>query len=240
MAGRSVLTRDILKQTEALFSGGAVAGLSDRELLDRFVRFRASNRQAAEASMSALVARHGSMVLGVCRRILGDSAEVDDAFQAAFLVLARKADSVRVDDSIGRWLYGVSRKVAAQARDQNAKNRRRERGQTASDLDRLGSTSDPADVEAERADLRSVIAEELDRLPTKFREAVELCDLTGCTHEQAAERLGWPIGTVRSRLARGRAKLRDRLSRRGLAPASIGPLARIFHRLVGDWICAMA
>ena len=111
MAKASV--RGEFRQLEDLFASGTVAGMTDRELLDRFAN---GSSPASETAFAALISRHGPMVLGVCRRALTDSHEIDDAFQATFLILLRKAPSVRVQDSLGRWLYGVSRKVARRAR----------------------------------------------------------------------------------------------------------------------------
>src|SRR4051812_25894703 len=106
-------TAAALRQIGALFGSGSVAGMTDGELLERFLGRR---DEGSEVAFAALVARHGPMVLGVCRRALADPEDADDAFQATFLILVRKARSVRVEDSLGRWLYGVSRKVAARAR----------------------------------------------------------------------------------------------------------------------------
>src|SRR5262249_22215068 len=109
---------DLLRQVRALFGAGVVAGLSDAQLLERFTTQGAGGEDATRAAggaLGALAARHGPMVLGVCRRALADPGEVEDAFQATFLVLVRRAGSVRVGDSLGRWLYGVARRVAAKA-----------------------------------------------------------------------------------------------------------------------------
>ncbi|QDV32883.1 sigma-70 family RNA polymerase sigma factor [Tautonia plasticadhaerens] len=213
----AAVSGEILDQTRALFGGGVAAGLSDAELLERFARRRPGGVEA-ETAFGVLVARHGAMVLGVCRRTLRDPIAAEDAFQATFLVLARKAGTIRVDDSIGRWLYGVSRRVAAKARHQSARRRAVER--PIAGLAEPSGRSSPV-LDAHRADLRAVIAEELARLPGPFREAVALCDLEGCTHDEAARRLGWPVGSVRSRLSRGRARLRDQLSRRGVSPSTL-------------------
>ncbi len=191
---------------EALFGGGSVATLSDGELLARFVGDRG---RRGELAFTALVARHGPMVRGVCRRALVDPADADDAFQATFLVLVRRAADVRVGDSLGRWLYGVGRRVAAKARADRDRRRRRE------------STGEVGDREASRAELGrpealDVLDDEVARLAEPFRSAIILCDLDGLTHDQAALALGCPVGTVKSRLARGRHRLRDRLVRRGL------------------------
>jgi RNA polymerase sigma factor (sigma-70 family) len=165
------------------------------------------------------------MVLGVCRRALKNPHDAEDAFQAVFLVLARRAGSVRVDDSLGRWLYGVSRKVASRARKRSERLRSREVSATSIDAPEPAHRGS-AEALAERSDLRAVILDELSCLPGRYREAIEACDLDGCTHEEAARRLGWPVGTVRSRLSRGRDQLRGRLERRGLGlPAIASPVA---------------
>ncbi len=199
-----------------LFGIGAVGRISDAELLARFIRREDSD--ASEAAFSALVARHGPMVLGVCRRMLGDDHAAADAFQAVFLVLARKAPMVQVDDSLGRWLHGVSVRVARRARTLAGAERARMQP-----LDGF----DPPDVPASsdlprRDDLRSVIDQEIARLPGRYRSAVVLCYLEGLTQEQAARRLRCPVGTIQSRLHRARERLRPALSRRGLAPAAWG------------------
>ena len=184
-----------------------MAGVSDGELLGRFVGHR---DEAGEAAFAALMARHGPMVLGVCRRALSDPNDVADAFQATFLVLVRKARSVRVEDSLGRWLYGVSRKVAGRARS-NAGRRPRD----GVGLEHVASrTSDPDGFE-----WKGVLDEELARLPATFRAAIVLCDLEGVSIEAAARDLACPVGTIKSRLARGRRKLRERLERRGMTPS---------------------
>jgi RNA polymerase sigma factor (sigma-70 family) len=199
---------------ETLFGAGALGRLPDRELLTRFVM--KDDADDSEAAFSALVARHGPMVLGVCRRMIGDEHLAADAFQAVFLVLARKARSVRVDDSLGRWLYGVSVRVAGRARAMAGK----ERGWLKS-LDRIDKAGalDPS-AGCERADLRAVIDEEIARLPVRYRAPVVLCYLEGMTGDQAARRLRCPVGTLESRLHRARERLRTSLTRRGLAPTA--------------------
>ena len=192
------------------YSCGPVTGLTDAQLLERFV-----SRRDDGTSFEALLTRHGPMVLGVCRSLLRDRHAADDAFQATFLVLVRKADSVRAGDSLGRWLYGVARKVAVRSRSDAARRGSREQSGM--------ETTEPVAIDAEnveKADLREALHEELSRLSEKARAAIVLCHLEGLTHEEAARRLGWPIGTVRSRLARGRDRLRERLSRRGFTPAT--------------------
>jgi RNA polymerase sigma factor (sigma-70 family) len=202
----------VLRQIQTLFSAGSFSGLSDRQLLDRFLACRDA---ASESAFTVLVERHGPMVLSVCRRMLADPLDAEDAFQATFLVLVRKARSIQVDGSVGRWLFGVAARVAARARE----NGRRRRGRERSGLDRLESqTKEAATLFFERAELQSILAEEVGKLPAKFQAPVLLCDLEGQTHEAAARRLGWPVGTVKSRLWRARARLRWRLTRRGFAP----------------------
>jgi RNA polymerase sigma factor (sigma-70 family) len=195
----------VRQQVRLLYEGGSVSGLTDWQLLRRY----ASRRD--ESAFAALVARHGSMVLGVCRRVLHSPEDVDDAFQATFLVLARKAPVLRERGALGAWVYHVARRVATRARADTARRRARER------------PADPADVielavhrHGPEPDLGPLLDAELGRLPESYRAAVVLCDLEGLTHDQAARELGWPIGTVKGRLARARERLRGRLTRRGL------------------------
>jgi RNA polymerase sigma factor (sigma-70 family) len=200
---------DALRQTRTLFSGGTVAGLSDRELLERF---ESRGGEAAESAFAAIVARHGPLVLRTCRAVIGDEHEAHDAFQATFLILARRAALLRFGESLAPWLLGVARRVSLNARAASAIREQHER--------RAGERM-PRSVESGTPDdLAAVLLEEVDRLPDGFRQAVVVCDLEGLTQEQAARQLGWPLGTVRSRLARGRDRLRGRLTRRGLAPTS--------------------
>jgi RNA polymerase sigma factor (sigma-70 family) len=212
--GQSV---SVLGQLHTLFTSGTPAGLSDGELLERYAARRAEAADAsaeAELAFAALVDRHGAMVWGVCRRVLGDTHEAEDAFQATFLVLVRRAGSVRVDGSLGRWLYGVAHRVALRARQ--------EAGRRGSEIDRvpIPSSDDPAG-DAEIRELRRTVGEELDRLPAKYRCPVELCHLQGMTYDQAARQLDWPVATVKSRLSRARLRLRKRLMQRGLAPGAV-------------------
>ncbi len=123
-----VASGSVVRQLESLFEGGSVAGLSDRQLLERFVAGGAT--PAGEAAFAALVGRHGPMVLGVCRQLLGDVQHAEDAFQAVFLVLAQKARSIRDPDLLGNWLYGVAIRTAQCARQQIARRRKREEHDT--------------------------------------------------------------------------------------------------------------
>jgi RNA polymerase sigma factor (sigma-70 family) len=192
-----------------LFDVGVTSGLTDGQLLERFASHRG---QTAELAFAALVQRHGPMVLGTCRGIVNDDHEAMDAFQATFLVLVRKGKSLWVRDSLGPWLHRVACRAAARARADAGRRRRLERRAA----ERLPGSSRPG----ERDDLATVVHEELDRLPDRYRLPIVLCDLEGYTCEQAARHIGCPLGTVGSRLARGRQRLRRRLARRGLAPTA--------------------
>jgi len=204
---------DAVRDFRALFEAGAVGGLSDGQLLDRFL-----DRREGPA-FEALVRRHGPMVWGVCRRVLRDHHDAEDAFQATFLVLARRAASVSPREQVGPWLHGVASQTALKARADRAKRRAREL--RAPDVPEPGAIgADPGD------DLRLRLDRELGRLPEKYRIPIVLCELEGKTHREAADRLGWPIGTVSGRLSRGRALLARRLSRPGSA-APGGSLAAL-------------
>jgi RNA polymerase sigma factor (sigma-70 family) len=178
----------------------------DERLLERFAAER------DEAAFEVLVWRHGPMVLGVCRRVLGDAHAAEDAFQATFLALARQARSVRRGTALAGWLHRVARRVALRARHAAARRTWHERRAAVSGI----AAGEPA------GDLRAVLDEELDRLPARLRLPVVLCYLEGRSTAEAARRIGCPRGTVLSRLAAARSKLRARLVRRGLAPAAGG------------------
>ena len=202
----------ILGSVGRLFREGTVAGLSDAQLLGRYVD------RDDPAAFEALVGRYGPMVLGVCRRRLRDRHAAEDAFQATFLVLVRKAGTLRVHPSLGPWLHGVAWRVAERARADAARRRDRE----ANDLADGRAVARP-DLDADRLELAGIIDEELARLPEKYRAPVVLCHLEGLTHEEAAHRLGCPTGTVSIRLMRARSRLKDRLARRGATTATVGP-----------------
>jgi RNA polymerase sigma factor (sigma-70 family) len=204
-----------LRQVRTLFGLGTVAGLTDAQLLERFTAQSASGAEAtaaAEAAFEVLLARHGPMVLGVCHRALADSGDIEDAFQATFLVLVRRAGSVHAGDSLGRWLYGVARRVAAKARARSGRLRSR----SALHASELAAP----DADEDRTQVLAALDEEVSRLPEKYRIPVILCHLEGLTHAEAAARLRWPVGTVSGRLSRARGLLKDRLVRRGLAPTA--------------------
>ena len=214
------------RRIHALYSVGTFTGLSDGQLLERFAT---REGEAAELAFAALVERHGPMVLRVCRRSLGDAHDAQDAFQATFLVLVRKAGSLRERGSVGNWLYGVASRVAMDARASSSRRRLHER-RYAERADGAVPGGDP-----DRHDLEAVLHEELRRLPERYRAPVVLCHLEGLSHEEAALRLGCPVGTVRSRLARGRERLRGRLARRGLAPTA----GALTAALSGDALAAV-
>jgi RNA polymerase sigma factor (sigma-70 family) len=189
----------------------AALTLADAQLLERFAV------QRDEAAFEALLHRHGPLVFSVCRRLLVDAHDAEDAFQATFLVLTRKAGGIGQGSLLGNWLYGVACKVAARARKQVL--RRCARQQAGIDLNGLSSTQRSAEP-----DEAPLIHEEVQRLPDKYRRPVVLCYLEGKTNEEAALDLQWPVGTVKTRLNKARELLRTRLARRGVA-LSAGLLA---------------
>jgi len=191
-------------------------GLTDGQLLDDYVRRR------DDAALAALVHRHGPMVWGVCRRVLRDYHDAEDAFQATFLVLVRRAAAVVPREMVANWLYGVAHQTARKARATAAKRRSREK--------QVPDLPEPSVTDPQRgSDVRPLLDQELSRLPDIYRVAVVLCDLEGKTRKEAARQLGVPEGTLAARLARGRAMLAKRLGRHGVdedfaSPAGV-PLA---------------
>jgi RNA polymerase sigma factor (sigma-70 family) len=203
---------NLLRDVHTLFDSGTAAGLSDRQLLERFT---ARRDPAAETAFEVLVVRHGPMVLRICRNTLADANDVDDAFQATFLVLVKRGHSIRRLESVGSWLFGVATRVAARARVEAARRRAAERRAAFRVVEAVGSRESN---EPEGPEFGPAIQAEVRRLPEKYRSVVVLCYWQGLTQEQAAAQLGCPLGTVRSRLARAKALVRRRLTRRGLAP----------------------
>jgi RNA polymerase sigma factor (sigma-70 family) len=189
--------------------GESLAPAPDAALLARFVADR------DQAAFAALVKRHGPMVLGVCRRLLGDSHLAEDAFQAAFLVLARKAAVVRPADALAGWLHGVARTAALDAR-----RRLRRRAARETLVPTVPDTPSP-DPDAPDRDLLARLDRELARLPDRYRTAVVLCELEGRSRREAARLLGIPEGTLSSRLAQARKRLAARLVRPGAATAAV-------------------
>jgi RNA polymerase sigma factor (sigma-70 family) len=202
-----------IRDLQTLFDLGVLGALSDGQLLGRFVERR------EEAVFEAIMRRHGPMVWGVCRRVLRDHHDAEDAFQATFLVLARKSAAIVPREKLGNWLYGVAYQTAMKARSQRTKRRGRE-AQSSDMPEPIAPPHEP------RAELAESLDRELSRLPEKYRISIVLCDLEGRNHREAADQLGWPVGTVSSRLSRARAMLAQRLSRRGVT-LSAGSLAAL-------------
>src|SRR5262245_23616198 len=179
---------------------------TDEQLLDLY------RARRDEGAFAALVARHGPLVLGVCQRLLRHREDAEDAFQATFFVLARKASTIHRESPLGNWLYGVASRLARYARRARGRRqvRERQRAPEASIASEPGS-----------AEVLEVLDEELARLPEALRAPLLLCYLGGHTQPQAARQLGWSVATLRRRLEQGRARLRLRLARRGVAPAAL-------------------
>jgi RNA polymerase sigma factor (sigma-70 family) len=196
----------------ALLQGGAA--LTDRQLLDRFLAARDGD------AFAALLRRHGPMVLAVCQRVLGDRHEAEDAFQATFLVLARKAASLRGPLPLGGWLHAVAYRTSLKARTTMARRRARER-----------RAAVPVAAEAarpeEREEMLHLLDQELNRLPDKYRVPLVLCELQGRGRKDAAAQLGIPEGTLSSRLAQAKKLLAERLTRRGAALTAGGLAAAL-------------
>jgi RNA polymerase sigma factor (sigma-70 family) len=196
----------LLRRFRRVTESAGAGALTDSQLLGRFVACR------DEAAFEVLLWRHGAMVYDLCKRLLRHEQDAEDAFQAAFLVLARKAASVRKGEALASWLYKVAYRIALAAR--RAAADRAEQVRAASEVLEAGPE------EADGRDLRQVLDEEVNGLPEKYRTAFVLCYLEGRTNEEAARHLGCPKGTVVSRLARARERLRKRLARRGLNMSS--------------------
>ena len=189
------------------------AGMTDGQLLDCFLT------QRDDAAFAALVKRHAPIVWGVCRRVLRHHHDAEDAFQATFLVLVRKAATVEPKEMVGNWLYGVAYQTALKARSVSTRRKEREK--------QMVEMPEPAVEERELwHDLQPLLDQELSRLPDKYRVPIVLCDLEGKTRKEAARQLGWPEGTVAGRLATARKMLATRLARRGVA-LSGGALAAV-------------
>ncbi len=194
-----------LQQIHGLFAEGTATGLADSQLLDRFL----ARRDAA--AFEALIIRHGPMVMSVCRGILRDPNDAEDAFQATFLLLVRKAGSIRRRDALGGWLHRIAYRVAIQANASASRRRLHERhaGQVGFTVIQTAS--------AFSQELVAALHEEIARLPEKHRLAVVLCDLQAIPQVQAARQLRWSERTLRNRLSEGRERLKRRLTSRGLA-----------------------
>ncbi|MBL8825212.1 MAG: sigma-70 family RNA polymerase sigma factor [Planctomycetia bacterium] len=182
---------------------------NDGTLLERF------RTQRDEQAFATLVQRHGPLILGIIRRLVGPGEQADDVFQATFLVLARKGQSMERWPSVAGWLVQVARRTALQAQAKSARRLRHE--QQAASMTSHITTSDPARI-IEQQDLATLLDAELDRLPGKYRTPIILCQLQGQSREETARQLGWPLGSVAGRLARGKKLLQDRLLKRGIVP----------------------
>jgi len=193
----SNLARDLRRM---VLMGGA-AGLTDGELLERFLTLR------EDTAFESLVRRHGPMVFGVCRRVLHHEQDAEDAFQATFLVLVRKAATIWPREMLPNWLFGVAYRTALAAKTAAARRRMKESQVI---------PMPPSDVPDLWHDLRPILDEELSHLPNKYRVPIVLCDLEGKSRQDAARQLGWLPGTLSGRLARARGMLAKRLTRRGL------------------------
>jgi RNA polymerase sigma factor (sigma-70 family) len=222
---------DLIRRLRVTMASDRLAEAADGDLLAAYARDR------DDGAFGELVRRHGPDVLAECRRWLADPGAGDDAFQATFLVLARRAAAVRDPARLAGWLRGVARRVARRARTQTAKRAALERPLTAA-----GEPAAPASTPV--ADLRAVLAEELGRLPPAYREAVSACGVDGLTRREAARRLGIPVGTLSNRLARAHALLGRRLLRRGVAlgvglSVSAQAIANVSNRLVWQTVAAV-
>ena len=202
----SVHRGSAVKQINRLFDEGTLAGLPDARLLERYATER------DELAFESLVKRHGAMVLAVCRGVVDDPNDADDAFQAAFLLLARRAERLWVNDSLGGWLHRVACRIAMHVKSDSVRRRNQERR--------------AADLAGERSvwpglcdDVPTVLHQEIDRLPERYRKPIVLCYLEEMTYQQAASHLRWSEGTTRGRLARAREILRARLNQRGIQSA---------------------
>jgi RNA polymerase sigma factor (sigma-70 family) len=204
------LNSDALRWLDTLNQDGTLARMSDGPLLERFL---SRTGASSEVAFEVLVRRHGPMVLSLCRGVLHDDHAAADAFQATFLVLARRASTVRDRDNLAAWLGRVAKRIALSSREEAARRAARERRIAVDDAMAVAGVVDHAGFE-----IASLVNAEVKRLPKVERILLQLTYWQGKTYEEAAAHLSWPIGTVRSRLSRARERLRSRLTRRGLAP----------------------
>ena len=216
-----------LRYLGPLFELAVTSGLPDGQLLERFA---AGAGSAAELAFATLGERHGPMVLRACPGILRDEHAAMDAFQATFLVLIRKSRWLWVRDSLGPWLHRVACRAAIRLKRESARRRRLER--------RSAELRTPCAAACDRDELAMMVHEEIDRLPEHYRVAVVTCDVEGRTCEEAARLMRCPVGTVASRLARGRGRLRQRLVRRGVGPGAAALGAALAAKAVAGTIPA--
>jgi RNA polymerase sigma factor (sigma-70 family) len=212
----------VRRDLQVLYRAGSLVGLTDRQLLERIQSANSVGEHAlAEAALTALADRHSAMVWNVCRSLIRDRHDAEDAFQATFLILVRKAGSLRVGETLGPWLHVVAYRTALSVRSAAARRQRVERS-AAESLRGAVDSSDPTSGPDAADDLRASIHAEIRNLPEAFRSVVVLCDLEGLSYLEAAGRLEIPLGTVQSRLARARRRLRRGLTLRGVHPSDAG------------------
>lgn len=211
MAGRYI--KDFIQHLRSLGAIRQAAGLGDDALVDRFVRDR------DQAAFEALLGRHGPLVWTVCRRLLSDPGEAEDAFQATWLVFVRRAHTIRRPRQVANWLYGVAHKVAARSRSKSFRRQALQQGDPAA---AAIPAPDPTAAETAR-----ILHEELDALPLAYRAPLVLCYLQGHRQEEAAAMLGCSTGSIHGRLERGRHRLRSRLERRGVGLTVAGLAATL-------------
>src|ERR1051326_5706356 len=207
-------TRSVNEFLQHLHSLGQAEDASDAELLDRFVHLREST------AIEALVRRYAPMVWGICRRRVASPHDAEDAFQATFLVLVRRAGVVRPSGLLASWLYGVALQTARKTQQLANKRRGREKQVMAMPEPKPKQVDD-------QAELQAVLDEEIGRLPDKYKTVVILCEFHGKTRAQVARELRLAEGTIGSRLARARALLAKRLTRRGIALSATGLAAML-------------
>jgi len=210
----------LLEHLRMIVAASGSSELPDRELLLRFVR------QRDEAAFASLVQRHGPLVLTVCRRLLVQEQDAEDAFQATFVVLARKAASLEWQPSIRSWLYQVAHRISLDSRDRIRRRQKREK-----QIEEIPVAA--PEPEPGWQEMRTLLDEEINRLPQRYRLPLVLCYLEGKTRDEAAEQLGWSEGSVKGRLERGRELLRRRLTRRG-ATLSTALLATLLAEVQGS------
>ena len=191
--------------------------LKDEELLARF--FKTSE----EGAFSVLVARYGSLVYGVCKRVLGNATDAEDAFQATFLVLVKKGAKLQQPGRLANWLYGVALRTANHVKSKRARRTKVERAAST-----MPAKTDMSDMNYEQ--LWNVLDEEIQQLPPKYALPLVLCYLEGKTNAEAATQLGWPEGSMSRRLSRAKELLRVRLSKRGMAMSAVLLAAAVFAR----------
>lgn len=206
----------MLRDLKVLYSTGTVTGLTDRQLLERFqTAVRDGDRPAAEVALSAVVDRHAAMVWNVCRSLVRDVHDAEDAFQATCLILVRRAGTLRAAETLGPWLHLVAYRTALGVRMSAARRRAAVLRSEPSERARFAG-GDSGNAGAIHNELRAALHAEIAGLPERFRAVLTLCDLEGQSYLEAARRLAIPLGTVQSRLARARARLRRGLARRGI------------------------